>query len=375
MPRVLVVHDFAETFGGAERVTAELLAAFPGSELHVIAGRQQVAEQIGAGDRWHPLLPARTRLLRHYRLGAPLYPLLARRWRLPEADLVVSSSYGYAHGAQAPNRPPHLCYCHSPLRHVWSDAHDYSTGPLARPGVRQAFAGYQRAIRALDRQAAAGVDRFLTQSAYTGDQLRRNFGIEPAIVPPPVDVDRFRPADDGGHDGAFLFAGRLVEPYKRPGIVVEAFRRLPHLRLRIAGDGPARPALERDAPPNVTFLGALPTEAVAAEMRRAAAVVFPSVDDYGLIPVEAAASGRPVIAFDGGGARHTVVAGRTGVFFDTPDAEALVDAIAGFDPDAWDPATIRAHAEQWHPQAFRRAIRGHADELLRASGRPGLLLE
>lgn len=372
MPRVLVIHDFAETFGGAERVTAELLAAFPGSELHVLAGRQQVADQMGAGDRWHPLLPSRSRLLRHYRLGAPVYPLLARAWRLPEADLVVSSSYGYAHGAHAPNRPPHLCYCHSPLRHVWSDAHDYSTGPLAQPGLRQAFGTYQRAMRALDRRAASNVDRFLTQSPYTGDQLRRVFGVEAALVPPPVDVDRFHPEPTGAHDDAFLFAGRLVEPYKRPGLVVEAFRRLPHLRVRIAGDGPARAELERIAPPNVTFLGQLGTAQVADEMRRAAAVLFPSVDDYGLIPVEAAASGRPVIAFDGGGARHTVIDGRTGVFFPRQDVDSLTAAIAAFDPGAWDPAAIRTHAEQWHPEGFRRALRAHADELLVASGHPGL---
>jgi glycosyltransferase involved in cell wall biosynthesis len=177
------------------------------------------------------------------------------------------------------------------------------------------------------------------------------------VVHPPVDTELFRPDSRGGHDDYFLICGRLIEPYKRFGIAIDAFRDLPH-RLVVSGDGPAYEELASRAGPNVEFLGRLDDEELVPVMQRAAAILFPSTDDFGLIPVESMACGRPVIAFAEGGALETVEEGTSGEFFRSPTPEALREAVERFDPDAYDPAAIRAHAEGWGLPRFREALLG-----------------
>jgi glycosyltransferase involved in cell wall biosynthesis len=160
---------------------------------------------------------------------------------------------------------------------------------------------------------------------------------------------------DAEVSGAYLICGRLVEPYKRVGMALEAFRDLPH-RLRIAGDGPALAELKAAAPPNVEFLGQLDDAALVEEMRSCAALVFPSRDDFGLMPVEAMACGRPVLAYADGGALHTVVPGETGELFAHQTAADLRAALERFDPDAYDPVRIREHALQWDSPRFRERV-------------------
>jgi glycosyltransferase involved in cell wall biosynthesis len=348
---VLIAHDFAETYGGAERIAATLASAFPDAPFWTILGRRSVAERMGVGDRFHTLLPERPRLLRHYRSLAPAYPLLVRSRPLPKADLLLTSSYAFAHGFRTRNRAPQVCYCYSPLRFAWSMTEGY--GERWAPGAtgERAFGAFAAAMRAADRAAARRVDRYVAESHYVAGQLRQAYGCDPDVVHPPVDCDRFRPAPDEAHEDYFLFCARLIEPYKRPGLVIDAFRDLDR-RLLVAGDGPAYGELKRRAGDNVEFLGRLDDDDLVPVMQRAAATVFPSVDDFGLIPVETMACGRPVLAFAGGGALETVVAGRTGEFFDRPTVECLRDAVERFDPEAYDPAAIRAHAEHWKVDRF-----------------------
>ena len=210
-------------------------------------------------------------------------------------------------------------------------------------------------MRPLDRHAARGVTRYVAESEYVAAQIRRFYDRDSAVIYPPVDCDLFRPGA-GGHDGYYLFSGRLIEPYKQPGIVVDAFRDLPH-RLLVAGDGPARAELERRASPNVEFLGRLGDSDLVGVMQRCAAVIFPSVDDFGLIPVEVMACGRPVLAFRAGGALETVVEGETGRFFDEQTAGAVAAAVESFDPGAYDTARIREHALRWRRERFVDELR------------------
>jgi glycosyltransferase involved in cell wall biosynthesis len=211
-----------------------------------------------------------------------------------------------------------------------------------------------RLLRSADRRAAARVTRYVAESHYVAAQIRSFYGRESDVVHPPVDCELFRPGAPG-HDGYYLFCGRLVEAYKRPSIAVRAFDGLPH-RLVVAGDGPALPALKRIAGPNVEFRGQLADDELVPLMQRCAAVVFPSKDDFGMTPVEVMACGRPAIAYGAGGALETIVTGVTGELFAEQTVDALRAAVVGFDPDAYDPAAIRAHAEQWRPQRFQDAL-------------------
>lgn len=362
----MIAHDFAETFGGAERICAELASVFPEAELWTILGRGSVVERMGF-DRHRSLLPARERVLRHYRFLAPLFPALVGARVLPEADLLVTSSYAFAHGFRTRNSAPQLCYCYSPLRFAWSMTEDYGSELRGGWPTRAAFGALAAGMRAMDRRAARRVTRYVAESHYVADQLRRFYGVEPEVIWPPVDCDIFRPGARG-HDDYFLYCSRLVEPYKRPSLVADAFRDLPH-RLIIAGDGPERERLQRTAPPNVEFRGSLSTDELVPLMQRCAATIFPSRDDFGLVPVESMACGRPVLAYAGGGALETVIPGRSGEFFGEQTVEAIRAAVRRFDADRYDPQAIRAHAEQFRVERFRSQIAAVAAEVA-AAGRP-----
>jgi len=361
--RVLITHDFFETFGGAERVTAEIAAAFPEAPVYGILGRTSVARRMGIEDRAHTLLPSRARVFRHYRMLAPLYPIIVPAARLPEADVIVSSSYAYAHSfrSSAPSRK--LCYCHGPLRHLWSQTDVYASHLPGGAVGRAAFEIYSSGARAADRAAARSVDAFLTQSPFTARLIRDAYGRSAEILPPPVDCEVFVPSPESPAD-YFLFVGRLVEAYKRPSLAVEAFRRMPDRRLLIAGDGPAMGDLRRRASPNVEFLGQLSDLDLVAAMQRCSAAIFPSVDDYGLVPLEVNACGRPVLALQAGGSLHTVVAGETGEYLSTQSVEAIVDAVENFDSGRYDPERIRMHALAHSSSRFREQIRAAAERLV-----------
>lgn len=353
--RILITHDFMETYGGAERVTQELAAAFPDAPVIAIAGRPAVARRMGVEDRFQTLLPPRDRLLEHYRLLTPLFPALVDRARLPQADLVLSSSYAFAHRFTAPSPARHVCYCHSPLRFAWSMTAGYRDRWAGGAGPRAAtFELLAAAMRRSDRRAARRVDRYLTQSPFTADQIRTFYGRDAEIVGAPVDTGLFKPSGRAPED-YFLLCGRLIEPYKRVGIAVEAFRDLPH-RLIVAGDGPALPHLRAAAPANVEFTGQLEDRELVELMQGCRAAVFPSRDDFGLIPVEVMACGRPVVAYADGGALHTVAPGVTGALFPEQTVEAVRAAVAGFDPDSYDSVAIVDHARQWDKHAFRQRV-------------------
>ena len=366
-PHVVIAHDFSPTFGGAERIAAEIAAEFPEAEFWSLFGTREVAARMGVSDRFASVIPEWRPIVRHFRLLAPVYPAVVRARRLPAADVLLTSSFAFAHGFRTENDAPQVCYCYSPLRFAWTMTSQYRDRFASGRVGSTAFAGFASLMRGIDRRAAANVTRYVAESHYVADQIRTFYGRDADVVWPPVDTELFRQGPPG-HDGYFLFCGRLVEPYKRPTLVVDAFRALPKLRLLVAGDGPELDRLRRSAPPNVEFLGQLSDDRLVPLMQRAAAVVFPSVDDFGLIPVETMACGRPVIAYAAGGALETIVAGETGEFFDAQELPPLVAAIEGFDPDAYDPVRIRLHAEGWGAPRFRTAIREIVEEVAGESG-------
>ncbi len=360
-PRVVITHDFAEVYGGAERVTEVLAEEFPDAQVWTIAGRQPIAERMGIADRWHSLLPENEALLKRFRLLTPAYPALIAARRLPEADVVLSSSYAFAHYMRTKNDAPQVCYCHSPLRFAWSmqDAYQsiWSSNSAGDVGFRAVAAG----MRWTDKRAARRVSRYLTQSPYTANQIERFYGIKPDVIGAPIDCNLFKPSSSPRED-FFLIVSRLIEPYKRVGVAVEAFRKL-GLPLVVAGGGPAFEELRRNAPPNVTFLGQQDDASVVDLMQRCRALLFPSQDDFGLVPVEAMSCGTPIIAYRGGGATHTVVEGFTGTFFDEQTPGAIEAAVRDFDPESLDTSAIRMHAQQWDVTAFRARVRAAVEEV------------
>jgi glycosyltransferase involved in cell wall biosynthesis len=353
--RVVVTHDFMESFGGAERVTAEIAHAFPDAPVFALLGRRDVAERMGIADRFHSVVRPRPHLLQHYRLAAPAWGAIAAGARLPDADVVISSSYAFAHRMRPRSGAHTVCYCHSPLRFAWSMTEHYRD-EWAPGGVRaRLFDLMAAALRASDCRAAMAIDCYLTQSPFTADQIDRFYGRDAAVIGAPIDGELFQPGTrDSDH---FLLVSRLVEPYKRVRVAVEAFRRMPDRRLIIVGDGPAAAELERACPPNVEMTGALGDEALVELMQSCRAAVFPSRDDFGLVPVEVMACGRPVLAYADGGALYTVVPGVTGELFTAQTPESVIAAVEEFDPSRYDADVIRRHALQWDRPRFRERLR------------------
>lgn len=362
MTRVVIAHDFLETYGGAERVTQEMARAFPAAPVYAILGRASVARRMGIGDRFRSLLPARARLLRHYRLATPILPLVVDAVRLPEADALLTSSYAFALRFRTRDDAPQVCYCHSPLRFAWTMTQGYRSDRARGRLSAATFDLLASTMRRSDRRASARVSSFLTQSPYVADQISQFYGRQADVIGAPVDCDVFRPQPGAPDpDGYFLFAGRLIEPYKRVQAAIEAFRGLPH-RLLVAGDGPALDRMRAIAPPNVEFTGFVGDGELVPLMQRCRALVFPSRDDFGLLPLEVMACGRPVLAYAGGGAQHTVLTGVTGEFFEFQTPEAIAEAVARFDPAAYDPQRIRAHALHWDSSVFREHLVAAVDK-------------
>jgi glycosyltransferase involved in cell wall biosynthesis len=349
----VIVHDFLEAFGGAERVTAELAAAFPDAPVYAIMGRRWVAREMGIEDRFVSLLPSRGMLLDRYRLLTPAFPALLDRLRLPTADVLLSSSYAFAHRLRTRNDATHVCYCHSPLRFAWTMTDQYRASWAPGRLRAGAFNALAANLRRADLQAAARVDRYLTQGSYTAGQIKRFYGRDAGAIGAPIDCDLFSPSGRPPDD-YYLFCGRLVEPYSRVSALIEAFRRLPDRRLVVAGTGPAEATLRASAPANVSFTGRVDDDEFVSLMQHCLALISPTRHDYGLIPIEAMACGRPVLALGEGGVLETVQVGRTGELFHAPTAEAIATAVAGFDPSAYDPAAIRAHALRWDRRSFRQ---------------------
>ena len=357
MNRAIIVHDFMETYGGAERVTAEMARAFPEAPVVALLGRRSVAERMGIADRFSSILPPRPGLLRHYRLLTPVLGAIADSRRLPSAEVVLSSSYAFAHRLRSRNDAPRVCYCHSPLRFAWSMTESYREERARNAVSRRAFELLAAATRRSDRRSAQPIREYLTQSPFTAEQIERFYGKRAAVIGAPVDCDLFHPSEEEPGD-YYLFCGRLIEPYKQVGIAIEAFRRI-GTRLVIAGTGPDHERLAASAPPNVEFVGHVDDDRLVPLMQRCKALVFPSRDDFGLIPVEAMACGRPVIAYAGGGSLYTSAPGVTGELFGEQTADAVEAAVRGFDPGAYDPARIREHAMQWDSGRFRERLVEH----------------
>jgi glycosyltransferase involved in cell wall biosynthesis len=350
--RVAIVHDYLNQYGGAERVLEALHELYPDAPIYTsIYDPAAMPPRFRDWDirtSWMQRLPGWRKHFRRYFL---LYPSAFESFDLGGYDLIISSSSAYAKGIIPPPHARHICYCHTPMRFAWR-ADDYVR--------RERIAGPQRAIlpillsyvRLWDAVTAQRVDGFVANSREVAARIRRYYGRDATVIPPPVDL----PPPTAQPPGEYYLAGGRLVPYKRLDLAVRAFSAL-GLPLVIFGDGRDRPALEAIAGPNVRFLGRVGEEQLRALFAGCRAFVFPGEEDFGITPLEAMAAGRPVIAYAAGGALDTVVPGITGRFFSQPSAAALAVAVAAERGDRYDAATIRAHAEQFSRQRFLERMR------------------
>ncbi|MEJ7811824.1 MAG: glycosyltransferase [Gemmatimonadaceae bacterium] len=363
--KVAIVHDYLNQAGGAERVVGTLHEMFPDAPIYTtILRRDSLWPALRDADirtSWMQRLPG---LGRHFKKYLPLYPLAVESFDLGDYDLVISSSSAFGKGAVVRPGACHVCYCHTPMRFAW-DYDRYVEREQFGRAVRTVLPLLVGHLRRWDFRTAGRPHTYIANSSVVAERIRQYYGRESEVIPPPVDVARFAPSPVD--EDYYLIVSRL-NPYKRVDLVVGAFSEMGR-PLVVIGDGPDRAALERMAAPNVRFLGRLPDDDVARHYARCRGLIFPGEEDFGIVPLEANASGRPVIAYRAGGALDTVADGRTGVFFRDQTVGAIRDAVERCDAIRWDKAQLRRHAEGFAEGVFRARVLASLEHALRPFGR------
>ena len=368
---VALVHDWLTGMRGGEKVLEALCEQYPEADILTLF---HVPGSVSPAIERHRIITSSLQKLpfarSRYRALLPLYPAAIEQFDLDAYDLVISSSHCAAKAVVAPGRARHICYCHSPMRYAW-DQFDAYFGP-ERVGAfasRWLYAPMLRRLARWDAATAPRVGRFVANSRHVAGRIRRYYNREATIVYPPVDTTFYHPdtTPPGQH---FLIVSALV-PYKRIDVAIDACRRA-GATLRIVGDGPDRARLERQANGASTALGASPVEFVGRatdeeirdEYRRALAVLMPGEEDFGIVPVEAQACGRPVVALARGGALETVIPGETGILFDELTPASLTPALEQAAATRFDAGRLRAHAQRFSRDRHVEGMRAVVEDTL-----------
>jgi glycosyltransferase involved in cell wall biosynthesis len=359
--KVAIIHYWLVGMRGGEKVVEALCEMYPQADIftHVF-----VPEMISEKIRQHRIIPtfinALPRAAKMYKTYLPLMPLALEQLDLRGYDLVISSESGPAKGIIPPAEALHICYCHTPMRYIWNMYHDYrnSAGRLTRL-MMPPLAHY---LRMWDVASAARVDSFVANSATVARRIHRYYGADSVVVHPPVDTEVFSIVPPSELGDYYLMAGELVS-YKRPDLAVQAFNAM-KLRLVVIGGGEMLDEIRRLAGPTVTVMGSQPFEVLKQHYARCQALIFPGEEDFGMVPVEAMASGRPVVAFRRGGATETVEEGLSGIFFAEQTVEAISSAVKSLTAMEINSEKIAAHARKFGREQFFQNMRRHIDDLL-----------
>jgi glycosyltransferase involved in cell wall biosynthesis len=353
------VHDWLTGMRGGERCLEVFCELFPRADLftllHVPGSVSETIERRRITTSFIQGMPGAAQRYRHY---LPLFPAAVRRFDLRGYDLVLSSSHAVAKGVRVPPGALHVCYCFTPMRYVW-DLYDEYFGPRAGLLTRAVMPPLAAWLRRWDRRTAAGVHHFVAISRFVADRVRRAYGRPADVIYPPVDVARFR-VEEGGGD--YYLVVSALTPYKRVDLAVAAASKLGR-RLVVVGSGPEEARVRSLAGPTVELLGWRDDAEIALLYARCRALLFPTVEDFGITPLEAMASGRPVIALGQGGALETVVGPgggepATGIFFERQSVEDLAEAIQRFESGSprFEPKALRRRAEAFDRPLFKERV-------------------
>lgn len=356
--KVAIVHYWLVGMRGGEKVLEVLCRLYPQADIFThVYDPAAVSDKLKAHRIQTTFINRLFRAPRSYKNYLPLMPMALEELDLRGYDLIISSESGPAKGVIPPPGAVHICYCHSPMRYIWNMYHEYKAGSGALKRFLMPMLTHY--LRLWDAGSSARVDHFIANSRSVSLRIQKYYRRDAAVIYPPVDVGSFEilPSDQIGD--FYLLAGELV-PYKRPDLAVEAFNRSGR-KLVVIGGGEMLGELKRIAKSNVSVLGPQPFDKLRDAFSRCRGLIFPGEEDFGMVPVECMASGRPVVAFARGGATETVVDGETGVFFHEQSVEALNAAIDRLEALDLKPADVASHAATFGVAQFEKKFAAFVD--------------
>ncbi|MDO9399800.1 MAG: glycosyltransferase [bacterium] len=359
--RVALIHDHLAQDGGAERVLKVLADLFPQAPIYTLLFEKKNI------DKYYQNRKIETSIIQklpggvsHYQWYMPFMPMAIEFFDLSNYDLVISDTSSFAKGVITSTHTLHICYCHTPTRYLWSDTHKYLNELKYNKYFKKAISLVLNYIRMWDRLAADRVDKYIANSNFIANRIKKYYKQESTVIYPPVETSKFKISEK--ISDYFLIGGRLAT-YKRVDIVIEAFKKI-NKKLKIYGDGVDLARLKKIAGENsnIEFLGRVDDEVKADLYSHCLAFINPQEEDFGITVVEAMASGRPIIAYKSGGALETVKAGITGEFFNQQTVDSLIEVLNNFDVNKYNPQEIKQHAEQFSVEIFKKKIGDFVDE-------------
>jgi glycosyltransferase involved in cell wall biosynthesis len=365
-PKVALIHDWLTGMRGGEKVLEVLCEIFPEADVYTLVHIPgQVSPMIERHKIYTSFLQKIPGAGENYRYFLPLMPRAIERFDFSSYDALISTSHCVAKAAIPGPHAKHWSYCHTPMRYIW-DQYDQYFGP-GRSNVvtRSVMRMIRPSLQKWDVATVPRVHHFLANSQNVRERIQRIYHRDAQVIYPPVDVEYYaqRNGASGETPPPFYLIVSALAPYKRIDLAVKAFNHLKK-QLLIIGDGPEYERLRDLARPNIHFAGWLPKEQLRWHYAHCQALIFPGEEDFGIVPLEAMAAGRPVVAYRKGGALETVVEGKTGVFFDHQTPEDLLSALETIEPQHFDPDAIRRHTEAFSRPRFIEQVRQTFVEVL-----------
>lgn len=352
-PRIALVHDWLYHMRGGEKVLEALYEIYPEADIYTLFYRKKKLSPLFQKARikasFLQFFPAITR---YYRWLLPLLPSIVRTLNLKNYDLIISSSHSVAKGIKIPPHAFHVCYCHTPMRYAWGFRKEYF-GRYPKP-VAFLVGWFLDKIKDWDLKTSGSVHYFVANSNNTRLRIQQFYGRDAAVIYPPINSAELLTLKAEKIADYYLLVAALV-PYKRSDLAVEAFNQNGR-SLVVVGEGPEKKKLQSIAGKNIRFTGWVGDAELHKMYAECRALIFPGIEDFGLIPVEVQACGRPVIARGEGGALETVVSGMTGVFFQEDTVLSLNAAIAAFEKQEWREGNIRLNAGRFSKPIFQNEI-------------------
>ncbi len=369
--RLAIVADWLPTYGGAEHVIACLHDLWKDAPIFTTVARPEALGPLRDADiRTNSFLQRIFTLTGRHQYLLPWMPRSVESIDLRAYDIVLTSSHAVAKGVIPGSHSVHVCYCHTPMRYAWEMEEGYLSDFRVRGLTKWLARRELKKLRRFDLSTARRVDHFISNSSETQERIKRIYGRESVVIYPPVDARFFDgslvPSPNPNPHPYFLAIGRLV-PYKRFDLLIELANAL-QLPLHIAGTGSDIARLKKLAGPTVVFLGHVSDDALPALYTSATCLLFPQVEDAGIVPLEAQASGIPVIAYEKGGVRDVVIEGKTGLLLGAQTVDAFREGIVKFQTMKWNRENIRSHARKFHVDVFKERMRQEVESAVKRYG-------